>query len=290
MALPADPPTKPIMTKSSYQETPIYNSVVEPSLLRTFSTEDIYLLSGQYAILCQFAHPALAKGTYRHSNFAKRIPNRLDNTMRFMNAATYGTEEEKRAIFSVIHRYHSRVKGDDYDANDPELHKWTAATLFVSFVAVHNVFFGELSREQTETLFKEFAIFGTSLRMPPEMWPDTLDEFWEYWNHNIATLEITDMARTMCHQLLYPVHVPLWMRALSPVARLVTINLLPERLAKEYHLEPTALNRWQYYATISAIRVSYLSLPDSMRQTMYKQRMDDLSTAVSKIKSTGHWG
>ena len=289
MSQPADMPIQPSTPTTSTKNVPIYDPVAEPEYLRELLTENIYLFSGQVAILCQFAHPALAKGTYNHSNFAGRIPNRLENTMRFMTAAAFGTREEKEAVFAIIHRYHARVKGDGYDANDPELHKWTAATLFVAFVLVHETFFGELPREKLEALFKEYAIFGTSLRMPPEMWPATLDEFWEYWNHNIATLEVTDMARQLSRDLLYPVELPLWMRVTSPLARLVTVNLLPERLAREYDLQPTMLSRLQYQATVRTIRIAYFSLPLYMRQTLHQQSKEDLQKAVARIKKTGHW-
>lgn len=281
---PAQTPPQP-----SSKNVPIYDTIAEPEHLRGVLTENIYLFSGQVAIICQFAHPALAKGSYNHSNFARRIPNRLENTMRFMTAATYGTREEKEAVFAIIHRYHARVKGEDYDANDPELHKWTAATLFASFVAVHETFIGELPRDKEEALFKEYAIFGTSLRMPPEMWPSTLEEFWEYWNHNIETLEVTDQARKLCHDLLYPEELPLWMRVTSPVARLVTMHLIPERLMKEFHLQPTMLSWLQYQATVRVIRVAYFSLPLSMRQTLHQQSREDLQKAVARIKRTGHW-
>src|ERR1035438_3722911 len=53
--------------------------------------------------------------------------------------------------------------------------KWTAATLFMALVVVHETFFGKLSREKLEVLYKESAIYGTSLHMPPEEWPKTLD-------------------------------------------------------------------------------------------------------------------
>lgn len=285
----SQPVDTPIATPSSKDTTSTGDAIANPKHLQTCLTENIYLLSGQVAILCQFAHPALAKGSYNHSNFARRIPNRLENTMRFMTAAAYGTREEKDAVFSIIHRYHARVKGDDYDANDPELHKWTAATLFVSFVWVHTAFFGELPQDRLEALFREFAVFGTSLRMPLEMWPATLDEFWAYWDHNIATLEVTDMARKLSRDLLYPVELPLWMRLTMPLGRLVTVHLLPERLAREYDLEPTMLSRLRYQATVNALSVAYPLLPLSMRQTLHHQSREDLRKAVSRIKSTGHW-
>lgn len=180
----------------SAADTHVFTRLSEPVQLREIVRDDIFLLGGQFAILCQWAHPGLAIGTYRHSNFASRIMKRLQNTARFMNAAVFGTLEEQQAIGSVIHRYHSTVKGENYDANDPELHKWTAATLFVALIVVHEAVFGKIGQAKLESMFRESAVYGTCLRMPPEMWPETLEDFWEYWNNNISTLEVTAEARS----------------------------------------------------------------------------------------------
>lgn len=277
-------------TEMSSKTVHIYEPVAEPELLKTILSENIYLFSGQVAILCQFAHPALAKGSYKHSNFGARIPSRLTNTIRFMTAAVYGTQEEKELIFGIIHKYHARVKGDDYDAKDPELHKWTAATLFAAFVFVHEAFFGELPRDQQEILYKEYAIFGTSLSMPTEMWPATLDDFWDYWNDNIANLEVTDMAHKLSRDLLYPSsQLPLWMRVSGPVARVVTTNLLPKRLAREYGLEPALLSRLQFQFITNTIGFSYPNLPLSLRRSLHQAAIDDLKKATARIKKSGHW-
>lgn len=270
-------------------DTTIFQAITEPKELRNVVENDIYLLGGQVAILCQFAHPALAKGSFKHSSFATRIPQRLRNTARFLNAAVCGTPEEKAAIFSVIHKYHARVKGEDYDANDPELHKWTAATLFFSIILVREAFFGKMSEPEMEALLKESAIFGTSLRMPPEMWPATLAEFWEYWNHNIETLEITDMARKLSRDLLYPINLPLSVAASMPLARIITVNWLPERLAQEYDLHPTPASRVAYQAFVASTRLMYPWLPQSIKQRQHDFYMEDLKKAVQRIKQTGHW-
>lgn len=289
MALIEDGTAQPAGAAKSSESPHIYDTIADPTDLKVLLEEDIYLLGGQFAILCQFAHPALAKGTYNHSSFATRIPNRLQNTARFLNAAVFGTRQEKEAIFSVIHRYHARIKADEYDANDPELHKWTAATLFVAIVVVKETFFGKLPRDKMEALYRQSAVFGTSLRMPPEMWPATLEQFWEYWNHNIETLEVTDMARKLSRDLLYPVNLPLWMRVMAPLSRLLTIHFLPERLAKGYDLQPTLLSWIQFQATVRAMRIAYPSLPQQLRQTLHTQYMEDLKKAVDRIKRTGHW-
>lgn len=277
-------------TETSTKKVHIYEPVAEPELLKTVLSENIYLFSGQVAILCQFASPALAKGSYKHSNFAARIPSRLENTIRFMTAAVYGTQEEKELVFAIIHKYHTRVKGEDYDAKDPELHKWTAATLFAAFVFVHEAFFGKLPRDQQEILYKEYAVFGTSLSMPTEMWPATLDDFWDYWNENIANLEVTDIARKLSRDLLFPsAQLPFWMRVTSPLARVVTTNLLPKRLAKEYDLEPSLLSKLQFQFTTNTIGYSYPNLPLSLRRNLHDKAIDDLQRATTRIKKSGHW-
>ncbi|KAH0593572.1 hypothetical protein MHUMG1_08710 [Metarhizium humberi] len=267
----------------------IHETIQEPVLLRELLVDDIYLLGGQFAILCQFAHPGLAKGSYLHSSFASRIPQRLQNTARFLNAAVYGTPDDKRAIFSVIHSYHRHVKGDGYDANDPELHRWTAATLFVALVTVQDALLGGFTHDQMETLYREAAVYGTSLRMPPDMWPPTLDDFWAYWHRNIETLEVTDMARKLCRDLLYPVDLPLHMRALLPLARVVTVNLLPGRLAREYDLVPSTLSWLQFQAVARTMRLAWPLLPQNVTGAMHAEYMEDLKRAVDRIERTGHW-
>jgi uncharacterized protein (DUF2236 family) len=288
------PTTSQVLTarqpsRRPFENTHIFDTIAEPKELKSIVENDIYLLGGQYAILCQFLQPALAKGSYNHSDFASRIAQRLRNTSRFINAAVFGTEEEKKAIFSVIHKYHARVKGSDYDANDPELHRWTAATLFVSVVVVHETFFGKIPPGKMEALYKESAVFGTSLRMPPEMWPATLDEFWEYWNHNLATLPVTDEARKLCRDLLYPKGLPLWMAMISPLARLVTVNWLPERLAREYGLAPSVVSKAMYHYFVFNTRIVYPLLPESVQQYQHRIYLTDLKAAVERVKETGHW-
>ncbi|KAL3464524.1 hypothetical protein BJX64DRAFT_298339 [Aspergillus heterothallicus] len=259
-------------------------------LLRTVVENDIYLLGGQVAILCQFAHPALAKGSYNHSSFATRIPERLRNTARFLNVTVCGSEAEKRAICGVIQKYHARVRGDDYTADDPALHKWTAATLFVSIVLVREAFFGRMPKPEMEELLRESSVFGTSLRaMTEDMWPKSLDEFWAYWDYNVATLRVTDEARSLARDLLYPRNLPMGMSWSMPLARVVTLNWLPERLRREYNLYPTLASQAVYLGLVAWTRTVYPFLPEAVRGRRHAMYMQDLKMAVARIQETGHW-
>lgn len=111
------------------------------------------------------------------------------------------------------------MKGPGYDADNAELHKWTAATLFMSLIVVHETFFGKLSKEKQEVLFRESTVYGTSLRMLPDMWPKTLDEFYAYWDENIANLNVTPKAVQLSRDLMYPRNIPLCLRPMGPMAR-----------------------------------------------------------------------
>lgn len=278
-------------TGKKVQPVVLYEPLAEPTELRKMVQESIYLTGGQFAILLQFADARLAQGSAEHSDFALRIMNRLKTTSRYLIAAVYGTPEEKAAITSMIHRAHSVVKKEKaYSADDPELHKWTAATLFMSLLKVHETFFGKMSDDVVERLFRETAIFGTSLRMPPEMWPATLDEFWEYWNHNIETLEITHWARDLGRALMYPVNMPWYLKPSLPSARLLTAAWLPERIRAAYGFLPDpAENRLLLKATIGTMYTAYCLTPAYIRMIPHRHYKEDMNKAVKRVQKTGTW-
>ena len=269
----------------------LYKPVAEPVELRKRMHESIYLTGGQYAILLQFADARLAQGSAEHSDFAMRIMNRLKTTSRYLVAAVYGSEEEKAAITSVIHRAHAVVQKENvYSADDPELHKWTAATLFMSLLKVHETFLGKLTDDVVEKLFKEAAIFGTCLRMPPEMWPATLDEFWKYWNHNIETLEITHWAKDLGLSLMYPVNIPWYLRPTLPTARLLTAAWLPKQIRAAYGFLPDpAEHPLLLKSTIAAMSTAYRLTPAYLRSIPHRYYKKDMKEAVERIKKTGTW-
>lgn len=104
----------------------------------------------------------------------------------------------------------------------------------MALIVVHETFIGELSDATKRILFKESAIFATSLRMPSDMWPDTYEDFQEYWNHNVENLEVTDWARGLARDLTYPRGIPVFLRPALPVSRLLMAHWLPERMRREY--------------------------------------------------------
>lgn len=269
----------------------LFDTIAEPIHLREMAKEPIFLLGGQYAILIQFIHPGLAQGSVEHSDFAGRIMNRLKVTARFLSACVYGTVEERKAIMGLIHRKHATVVGEGYFADDPELHKWTAATLFMSLIKVQEAIFGKgsISIERQEELLQETACYGTNLRMPSDMWPKTLAEFYKYWDHGIATLPVTPWAKTLYKQLMYPINLPIILHMGMPLSRLLTLHWLPERLRKEYGADETAMRRHLYGLSIAYIRTVYRLTPKKIRTLPHGYYKRDMQRSAKRIQETGTW-
>lgn len=269
----------------------LFDTIREPVHLRTMAKEPIFLLGGQYAILLQFLHPGLAKGSLEHSDFAGRIMNRLKVTARFLSACVYGTVEERKAIMGLIHRKHATVVGSDYFADDPELHKWTAATLYMSLITVQEAIWGKgsLTHQRKEEILQETAVYGTNLRMPSEMWPKTLAEFEKYWDHNLATLPVLPEAKVLCNQLMFPINMPFLLKINTPIARLLTFHWLPEKQRNEYGFPETEGRRRAYGVVIRYIRVVYRVTPRQVRTLPHGFYRRDMQRSAKRIMETGTW-
>ncbi|KIW04636.1 uncharacterized protein PV09_04382 [Verruconis gallopava] len=279
--------------------TAAFKQICEPDILRKeIMPEPVMFLASQYSILMQWCKYGLARGSLEHSDFANRVLRRLVNTTRYLNSVVYGTAEDQAHIASVIHRYHAVVKadkdseGDAYYADDPELHKWTAATLFVAFYDVYEMFFGPMSRPKKTKLMKECAVFGTGLRMPPEMWFETLEEFYAYWNHNVETLEVTHWARELANMLMYP-KLP-WILAPGSIPfthymRVMTIHFLPPRIREGYGFKYGKFKRFEHQIFEPSTKIVVRMTPKPIRHALVKPGVWDMKKAAKRIEKNGKW-
>jgi hypothetical protein len=109
--------------------------------LRKVLKESICLMGGLTALLLQIAHPGVGAGVAFHSDFVYRAFQRMENTAIYIYGIVFGTEEEKRAIQDWVDKMHAPVKGErggvQYDAKDPDLQLWVAATIYVAMVGMY---------------------------------------------------------------------------------------------------------------------------------------------------------
>ena len=209
--------------------------------LADIGDEAILLAGGGRAILLQLANPAVGHAVADHSNFAADPLRRLRNTLTFVYAQVYGTDDQKARMTALVNAGHRPVRSTEsstveYDAADARLQLWVAATLYDTAIRIRELTFGPLPEPEAETVYREYAVVGTALGMPAELWPADRAAFRTYWNEQLPLLSVDDRVVAVSRQLLYPHTGPLWVRAAMPLVRLVTAGLLPPDLRAGYKL------------------------------------------------------
>jgi uncharacterized protein (DUF2236 family) len=167
-----------------------------------------------------------------------------------------------------------------YDAYDPQLQLWVAATLYDTALTVYQTVYGPLDDASADHVYREYARLGTTLQMPAELWPADRAAFRAYWNETVASLRVDDTIRAVADALLRAEKAPLPIRTAMPVARLVTVALLPESVRREYRFAwsprrdrkfarlvrfgapvyrvlPRLLRRWPQRHYVARIRTDY---------------------------------
>src|SRR3979411_1403988 len=74
--------------------------------------EPLLILGGGRALLMQAAHPLVAQGAIDHSTYRRDPLGRLQRTITWVTAVTFGTTAEAREASRLVNRLHQRVGGD----------------------------------------------------------------------------------------------------------------------------------------------------------------------------------
>ncbi|KAL4898381.1 hypothetical protein BDV59DRAFT_206854 [Aspergillus ambiguus] len=234
-------------TSSSLVEKPEPTELVLtelPGLLR----ESVGQYGGLSALLLQIAHPGVGRGVHDHSEFAERQLDRGEKTAVYVYTMVYGTPEEKKLIRQWVNRAHARVKGregdEKYNANDPHLQLWVAATLYAAAINMYERLYGPFPPERAERIYQEYSVYATSLRVPPELWPKDRAAFWEYyWGVVNNELEVVPEAKAIFYHIMHP-KVPLGLKLFVPlilsINRTFAIDLLPTKVSAGFGLKTEA--------------------------------------------------
>ncbi len=269
--------------------------------LADIAPESILLAGAGRAILLQIANPAVGYGVARHSDFASRPMKRLNATLSYIYALANGSHDDIRVMRQAVNRAHAPVsnpaRGADaaasaesghparatdpsYDARDPQLQLWVAATIYDTAISLYETTFGPLAPDAAEHVYLEYSVLGTALQMPPDLWPATRADFRVYFDGAVAGLRVDDTVRAVAEALLTAQNAPLALRAGMPLARFVTVALLPESLraaygftwsparqrrfdrlmavsTRVYRVLPTRIRRWPNRHYLARIRADY---------------------------------
>jgi uncharacterized protein (DUF2236 family) len=228
--------------------------------LRRFLADSTPVVAGGRAILLQIADPVVAAGVRRHSDFARRPQQRLAHTLMFISAVVVGTPEDAAVAAAFVTRAHRAVTG----ADDPDRQLWVAATLVDSAIRAHRLLGTPVDDERAEDVLRAYAPIATALRVPAERWPDSMAAFEDSWAASLGRLRVTDEARGVVRDLLYPRHAPVWVRAVMPVVRIVTVGMLPAAVRTQYGFAWGAREARRFRRTVTGLRMLRAVLPGAL--------------------------
>ena len=239
--------------------------------MKEIAGEAVLIAAGGRAILLQIADPAIGHGVAHHSDFTSRPLDRLRGTLTYVYAVVFGTPEEAAGARRQVNQAHGPVSAPAtaaspaYSAFTPELQLWVAATLYESAITMRELVYGPLDDDTADLLYREYAVLGTALQMPSGLWPPDRVAFAAYWDRRLGELQTDAATRAVASQLLHPRTGPVWLRLMMPLARLVTVGLLPGQVRELFGLSWSAGAQRRFDRLIRLTRRVYPRLPRRLR-------------------------
>ncbi|MFD3813201.1 oxygenase MpaB family protein [Rhodococcus sp. NPDC058639] len=253
--------------------------------LADFVGESMLLLGAGATVLLQLAARGVGHGVAEHSTTLQRPLDRLRTTMTYVYAVTLGSPEEKQQIVRMVNKAHVPVHSETYNAFDPELQLWVAATLYRNGTEMYSRIFGELGDNDREHLYRQSAVYGTALQVKEHMWPATRADFEAYWEEMIASFEVDAKVRAFARHLLSGGDAPLAVRALMPLQRFMTTGLLPQRLRKEFGLPWSRRDQRRFDLFWKLFPPVYRRVPRPIRQLSATYYLRDMRR---RMAAQGH--
>jgi uncharacterized protein (DUF2236 family) len=254
----------------------------------------VALLAGPANVVMQLARPGVGYGVLESRVESGRVDRhpikRARTTFTYLAVATSGTEAQKAAFRRAVNHAHAQVYSTPespvaYNAFDPELQLWVGACLYKGAVDVYRIFVGEMDDEEAERHYREGMALGTTLQVPPEMWPADRVAFDKYWRDSLDKVHIDDAVR----QYLYPIAAgripgiklpgPL-QRRLDDIALLITTGFLPQRFRDEMRLPWDAAKQRRFDRLMAVLRTANHLMPRFVRQFPFNVLLWDLDRRI----------
>ncbi|MFG2006533.1 oxygenase MpaB family protein [Spirillospora sp. NPDC048911] len=239
----------------------------DDDLIRVVTREGALIAAGGAASLLQTAHPKVAQGVYDHSYTAENPLRRLQNTMGWLYAVQFGTRDEAERFSALVRKGHEQITGPDYEANDPELQVWVAATLFAVAAQFYQALFRRrFSDRELAELYGQTKVYATILGCPEDRMPATYADFRVYYADMVQNLRITDAARKIADQVLHP-RLPTGVLGAPGLAmiRLITAGMMPAPIREQYGWTWNARRELRFRLLMGALATVYPRLPSRVR-------------------------
>lgn len=254
----------------------------------------VALLSGPANVIMQLARPGVGYGVMESTVESGRIDlhpiKRARTTFTYLAVATAGSDSQKAAFRRAVNRAHAQVHSTtdspvQYNAFDPNLQLWVAACLYKGAVDVYRIFVGELSDEDADRHYREGMALGTTLQVPPAMWPADRAAFDRYWRESLEQVHIDDAVRAYLYPIavarLKKLPVPSALTAVPEgLALLITTGFLPQKFRDEMRLPWDDTRQLVFDRLMTAVRIGNGLMPRFIRQFPFNVLLWDLDRRI----------
>jgi uncharacterized protein (DUF2236 family) len=226
----------------------------------------------------QVAHPLVAAGVERHSDFRRDPLGRLRRTLNTTLAVVFAEPSEARAALRRIDRRHGPVRGiaadgRAYDARDPELLLWVQATLVLNSLRLYEAVRGRLTPADREAYWQETRPIAAALGIPLQLQPATIADLERYERRMLATTARPDATSI---RVANDVRRPLpWIPA--PVywpTDAIAAALVPRSLHPPFNLRYRMTERLFFAIVIATVRIMRAVLPMTLTVVPQARRFE----------------
>lgn len=252
------------------------------------------LLLGPANVIMQLARPGVGYGVVESRVESGRVDlhpiKRARTTFTYLAVAMAGSDSQKEAFRRAVNRAHAEVYSTSespvkYNAFDPELQLWVAACLYKGGVDFYRMFVGEMDDDDADRHYREGMTLGTTLQVPPEMWPADRAAFDKYWQESLDKVHIDDTVR----DYLYPIAVgrirgirlpDRLQRLADQPGLLITTGFLPQRFRDEMQLPWDAAKQRRFDRLMAVLRTVNNLLPRFVRRFPFNVLLWDLDRRI----------
>lgn len=240
--------------------------------------EGVLLLGGGAAIILQVAHPLVGAGVAEHSNYREDPWGRLYRTLDITTTIVFGATADAHDASERLRRMHTRVrgvtdeaagkypKGTAYSANDPALGMWVHATLVDTSLQVYTAYAGSLTQKEKLRYYEEQKRLGEMFGVPIENQPETLADFYEYYDRMVEEeLAVSAALQDVVETTMRP-PLPFVAKPLVESLNLATVSLLPQKLRDDLGLDWGPRRRRLAGASRTLVRRALPVLPRLFRE------------------------
>lgn len=238
------------------------------AIIRWVNDEPAIMFGAGRALLLQLAHPHVAAGVDEHSDFQHHPFKRLWGTLEAVYAMVYGSADLADGVGRRVQWIHEFVRSPAYQANDPENLLWVHATLLDTALDCYQRLVRPLTPAELDTYYEQMTAVAVRFGCPRERQPADFTAFRDYWDEQVATIEVTDVGRRLARDIVEPV-LPLQLhRPLAPVIavqRLVAIGSLPEPIRNRYGFVWDEAHQRRFDRVLAAARAYNRITPRALR-------------------------